>query len=88
MISRRIFSTLVITGAIATLATTVKAQQMVDCNAGGTIASVLSTLKPGETHQTTITVQPDAQAKGSFPIGLAVLTPQGNSLAMSDLKVE
>ncbi|MBL8994519.1 MAG: hypothetical protein JNM63_14335, partial [Spirochaetia bacterium] len=42
----------------------------------------------GETRAIEIEVSPSASAKGAFPVGLAVLTAKGNSLALTDLEIK
>ena len=45
-------------------------------------------LAPGQRHEMTMSVTPDAQATGrSFALGLAVIGEQGNSLAITELRV-
>jgi hypothetical protein len=45
------------------------------------------TLEPGERHEAAIAVRPVEDAEGRYPVGLAVVTQQGNSLAMADVHV-
>ncbi len=44
-------------------------------------------LEPGQRHSVKITIRPSRQAFGNYPVGLAVLTENGNSLSLQDLKI-
>ncbi|MBN1315521.1 MAG: hypothetical protein JXA42_08635 [Anaerolineales bacterium] len=44
-------------------------------------------LTPGQEHHLTINVTPTAEAWGRYPIGLAVISEAGNSLALTDLAI-
>lgn len=59
---------------------------------GGTFSSVRAkdwrgVLMPGEKHIAQLMIRPSPGAYGRYPIGLAVITPNGNSLALRDLRI-
>lgn len=44
-------------------------------------------LAAGESQAIAVVIRPDAQAKGAYPLGLAVICEAGNSLGLADLDV-
>jgi hypothetical protein len=46
------------------------------------------TLTPGEEHRVAVTVTPTAQAKGSYPVGVAVIGDEGNAVGMGEVSVQ
>jgi len=46
------------------------------------------TLGPGERHETTAILRPGSDVRGRYPVGLAVLTPQGNDLELRTVSAE